>query len=580
MFDPLRATPSRLSAEAAVALPRVALLSLLVAFLLPGLFARDLWPEDASAFGRMWTMAHGKAADWWLPNVAGLATPQDGPLPFWFGAWAIRLLGPWIGDPAASRLSILAWFAIAAVALWAATRRLARGEAAQPLTPAFGRAADTADFARVLADIAVLLFLSTLGILLTLHVTNTDTASIALVAACLFGLSLATDWPLAGALLTGVCVGAMALSRSPVLAGGLLIGCDLGLALCACRARPRWLVVLACTLVAVAIAACWPIYALNFFGPAARHYLTAWSHWLSTSHGLLTLDDGAWLLRNASWYVWPLWPLAAWALYSWRHHLNTPHIAVPACILAGLILSLLSSSPLQESKLVLTIAPMAVLAAFAAPTLRRALQQCVDWFAIAVYTLFIVFVWAYFMALITGSPPAMARSVMRLMPGHTPDPSTAPLILALAVTGFWIGLIVWRVRGRPAFLWRGAWLSAAGMTSLWLIAVALYLPAANYNRSYKVLAEQVGRRIGASECTLAVGLSLPMRAIFAYEGGVHFARNGEGAACRYAVQPQYRRSGAAPPPVSPNASWDLVWEGRRAVRSDEIWRIWRLARRP
>ena len=124
-FDRDRPTPSRLSAEAAVALPRLALLMLLAVFALPGVIGRDLWPEDASAFGRMWTMAHGTAADWWFPNVAGLATPQDGPFPFWLGAVAIRTLGRWLGEPEASRLSALAWFSVAALSMWGATRQFA-----------------------------------------------------------------------------------------------------------------------------------------------------------------------------------------------------------------------------------------------------------------------------------------------------------------------------------------------------------------------------------------------------------------------------------------------------------------------
>ncbi len=580
MFERHRPTPSRLSAEACAELPRFALLMLLASFLLPGLFARDLWPEDAAAFGRMWTMAHGSAADWWLPNVAGLATPQDGPLPSWFGAGTIHLFGAWLGDAAASRLSIPFWFALAASAIWACTGRFARGDAAQPLAPAFGREAVARDYARLLADVAVLLFISTLGILVTLHVTNSDTASMALVAAALYGLSLLGERPVAGAALTGLCVGAMALSRSPVLAGGLLLGCGLGMLVCA-GARPQRLQnVLVCTAIALATAASWPVVGLLVFKQPAQLFFASWGDWLSASHGLLTRSDGAWLLRNASWYVWPLWPLAAWALYAWRHHLRAPHIAMPASVLAGLALALATSAPLDESKLVLTIAPMAVLAALGVPTLRRSREQWMDWFAIAVFTLSIAFVWAYFLALITGTPRAMANSVTRLMPGHSPDASTVPLLVALAVTGFWIGLIVWRVRRRPPYLWRGAWLSAGGMTSFWLITVALFLPAADYNRSYRVLAEQVGRRISPGQCVLPVGVSVPVRAILAYQGRVHLARDGAANHCRYALQPQYRHIGSAPLPLNPDGSWDLVWEGRRAARPDETWRLWRLSRAP
>ena len=577
-FDRDRPTPSRLSAEGAVPLPRPALLALLLAFALPGVFGRDLWPEDAAAFGRMWTMAHGTLADWWFPNVAGMATPQDGPFPFWLGAAAIRTLGGWLGETTASRVAALLWFLLAAVSMWGATRRLAATEHAQPIAPAFERETEPSDHARLLADIALLLFVSTLGILVTLHVTSSDTVSVALVAAALYGLSLAPGWPIAGAALAGACAGALALSRGPVLAAGLLVGCDVGLALCGNR-RTSWLGVLVCTATALLIAAIWPVIAWWRLPHLAGPLGSVWLHTLSSMHGLPTPDDGIWLLRNATWYVWPLWPLAAWALYAWRHHLRVAHIAFPASVLAGLVLALAVAGPLDESKLVLTIAPLTVLAAFGFPTLHRAREQWVDWFALAVYTLFIAFVWAYFLALISGTPRAMAASVQRLIPGHTPDNSVLPLILALAVTGLWVALIVWRVRRHPQLLWRGAFLSAAGMTSLWLIAVTLFLPGANYNRSYRALAEQIGHRVPSGECVVAVGVSPAMRAVIAFYGKVRFAPDSAGSACRLALQPQYRRSGPTPLPVNPNGSWSLAWEGRRPARSDETWQLWRLGPR-
>jgi 4-amino-4-deoxy-L-arabinose transferase-like glycosyltransferase len=572
IFDRDRPTPARLSAEAAVPLPRPWLLVLLAAFALPGVFGHDLWPEDASAFGRMWTMAHGTALDWWFPNVAGLSTPQDGPFPFWFGAAAIRAFGGWLGEPAAARLSALVWFPLAALSMWAATRRLAAGEQAQPIAFAFGREAESGDYARVLADISVLLFVSTLGILLTLHLASADTVSIAIVAATLYALSIEPQRPVLGPALAGLGAVALALSRGPLMGAGLAAGCVLGLVLCS---RRRWLAALVCVAVALAGAAALMLWRMpQALGPVQWRWLQSFMAWSP-----LTASDGLWLLRNGTWYVWPLWPLAVWAVYAWRHHLRVAHIALPASVLAGLVLALLLSAPLAESKLVPQIAPLAVLAAFAFPTLRRTLEQWFDWFAIAVYTLFVAFVWAYFLALISGTPRAMAASVQRLIPGHSPGTSLLPLALALSVTGLWIALIIWRVRRRPRALWRGALLSAAGMTSLWLIAVALFLPAANYNRSYRTLALQIGRMVPPGECAFAVGVSAPLRAVIAFYGKVHFAPDGAAGACRLALQAQYRRGGAAPLPTNPSAAWTLSWEGRRPVRSDETWRLWQLAPR-
>jgi hypothetical protein len=116
------------------------------------------------------------------------------------------------------------------------------------------------------------------------------------------------------------------------------------------------------------------------------------------------------------------------------------------------------------------------------------------------------------------------------------------------------------------------------MTCLWLIAVALFLPAANYNRSYRVLAEQVSRHVPSGQCVVAVGMSASLRALMAFDGKLQFAHDGAAAGCHLALQPVYRRSGSAPLPVNPNGSWVLVWEARRPARADETWRLWRLAR--
>ena len=69
---------------------------------------------------------------------------------------------------------------------------------------------------------------------------------------------------------------------------------------------------------------------------------------------------------------------------------------------------------------------------------------------------------------------------------------------------------------RPALLWRGAFLSAAGMTALWLVAVTLFLPAADYNRSYRVLARKIGQKVPAGEC---VGLALALYIHWKYAAG-------------------------------------------------------------
>ena len=86
--------PVRLPAAATIALPRWAILTLCLLYILPGLIGRDPWKgPDAASFGVMWTMAHGNLNDWLWPHVVGLPMPEEGPLAYWLGALCIKIFG-------------------------------------------------------------------------------------------------------------------------------------------------------------------------------------------------------------------------------------------------------------------------------------------------------------------------------------------------------------------------------------------------------------------------------------------------------------------------------------------------------
>ena len=87
--------PFLVTSVEAARLPRWIPLLLSAVYVVAGLFGRDPWrSEDAAGFGIALTMATGSAIDWLLPNVEGELIPDVGPLPFWLGAIAIRLVAP------------------------------------------------------------------------------------------------------------------------------------------------------------------------------------------------------------------------------------------------------------------------------------------------------------------------------------------------------------------------------------------------------------------------------------------------------------------------------------------------------
>ena len=173
--------PALVTRDAARRLPRLALLLFCAAYVLPGLFGRDPWRgADLNAFAPMLAMAEGRA-DWWMPTLGGLPV-EAARLPLWIGAAAIRAL-PMLDPALAARLPFALLLVLTLVAVWYATFHLARSDAAQPLPLAFGGEASPVDYARAMADGALLALIATLGLLQLGHETTPELAQLAAVGA-------------------------------------------------------------------------------------------------------------------------------------------------------------------------------------------------------------------------------------------------------------------------------------------------------------------------------------------------------------------------------------------------------------
>lgn len=568
-----RSSPARVSIAAAAKLPRWIMVALLAAFMVPGLVGRDPWSlEDMTAFGVMWTMANGGAMEWWMPSLVGIPRAEEGPLPFWLGALLLKLIGPLIGDISAARLVNLFWFLVTCAALWYATYRLARRGDAQPVAFAFGGEATPRAYGRMLADVSVLLLLATFGVLVRLHETGAETALIALTCVVIFALAKSLDQPWSGTAIAGLALGAVALTRGLLPAAVLLATAMTFVALQGRKRALRNLLMLGLALM-VPVVWYWGAHAL--FPREAPAYFTAWRDWNAASVGLPSVDSLIWLGRNLGWYTWPLWPFAAWTLYSWRHHLRQPHILLPVLGAASGIVAIVLSSVPGDREFQLAVPGLVILAAFGASSLKRSAEDAIDWFSIALFSLALAAIWLYFVAWNFGTPPKMAASVARLAPGVEPSFVPWSLALALAFTLAWSALVVWRVRFRPAVLWRGPLLAAGGLTAAAGVALLLFLEPINSNRSYAAaaatLAEQL-RRVNADQCVQAHRLPNGVKAMIAFHGGVRFEQPGESGLCKVALQRDSRRSSLDDAP--PTGDWELAYELTRRARFDESFRIW------
>ena len=186
-------TPALVTQRAAQRLPRWALMLLCAAYLLPGQFAREPWKNaDITAFGYMASLADGRSP-WTAPALAGL--PGDGALlPYWLGALSIKLL-PFIDAANAARVPFALLLAATLALIWYSTQHLARTEAAQPVAFAFGGEASPLDYARALADGAVLATIASLGLLQLGHETTPELVQLSGVALFMWVLAAAPTRP-------------------------------------------------------------------------------------------------------------------------------------------------------------------------------------------------------------------------------------------------------------------------------------------------------------------------------------------------------------------------------------------------
>ncbi|MGL6111560.1 MAG: hypothetical protein ACRC2B_15830 [Rubrivivax sp.] len=522
-------TPALVTQRAAWPLPRLPLLILCAAYVLPGMFARDPWRNaDITAFGYMLSLAEGRSS-WLTPSLGGM--PAEAALwPHWLGALFVYVLSPWVDPALAARIPFAALLALVLVLTWYTTFQLARTDAAQPVAFAFGGEARTVDYARAIADAAVLALIASLGLLQLGHETTPELAQLFGVSLFLWSLAAAPYrvWKVRAAVFCALVL--MASSGAPFMAMAM------GLCGALVCARSRYKVVRAHTP--------WVLIA-TLTGALLAWWLGAWAWRVDIRLDVRQLFR---IGRLWLWFMWPAWLLAAWTLWRWRQYLQHRHVSVPLLTVAVAMCSSLGMGA-SERALLLGLPGLAVLAAFALPTLNRSTAAAIDWFSMILFTLCAGALWVIYLSVQTGIPAKPAANIARLAPGFTPIFSWLALILALLATASWVWLLNWRTERHREALWKSLVLPAGGVALCWLLLMTLGLPILDYARSNRALVDRLARHVPVRECIAAPGQTLPLIAALEYFGRyrVDAATSAQHTRCSYLVRVEpVNRAPAAP----------------------------------
>lgn len=570
----LRSTPARISATAAVKLPRLFLLAVGLVYILAGLFYRDPWKtEDVTGLATMLTALANN--DWILPHVGNIAHAEDGPLVTMIGTLSIYIFAPvfefFFGTVnsaiIASRLPNLLWFGITTASIWYGTYLLGRRSDAQPFALPFGGEPTAKDYGRMLADAALLLIVATIGIVWRMHETSAVPATIAFIALAYYAFARMIDHPLSGAITLGIAIACGFLNRNWLASLPIIIAIlPIFIFNQELRLRAKWLALSA--ILALLIIASWWL-------PASQSYwTTSWMLWAKRAFSWPNTHDSLSIIRDLPWFLWPTWPLAILALWRWRKWLTSCHILIPGAVLLGSLATLLLANNPFEPEYSLMAVPCAILAAFSLPTLKRGLVNAFDWFAVMCFSLTAATVWLGWIALQIGWPAQIAANIARQTHGlyvHIAWPATT---LAIIGTIAWCVLVIWRLRNHPAGLWRGTALSAGGLITTWLLLATLWMPALDYARSYREVSASleiaIEENLQPGECVRSVDLGSGQRASFLVFNQLEFSSNGNCDLLLQQLDPDSIKNGTAG-----FDSYTTIWEGRRTPDRHEMFRLLR-----
>jgi 4-amino-4-deoxy-L-arabinose transferase-like glycosyltransferase len=510
---------------------RAALALLALGFALPGLVGHDPWKSSDAVAIEIASQMH-RSGDWLMPRVAGEPWLEDPPLYHWVALVFAKALGWAVPFHGAARLAS-GFFVLAAA--WFAWRA--------------GGAA------------AALVLIGSVGLIVHAHEALPELATLAASCAAFFFFFKAQEKPLAAGLGFGGSLGIAFLATGWTAPASLGLAALAASALCpSLRASAGLRFLVAAAGIALPLAASWPIVLqLREPGLAAQW----WASMMQPRGDFLA--NLRYFLATASWFAWPAWPLALWALWAGRARLLEPRAFAPLAASVLALAAIARAGPAQDVNAVVLLAPLALLAAQGVERLRRGAANALDWFGVMTFTACAGLVWLGYVAMMTGVPPRVANNFAKTAPGFVPQFELLPFAVALAFTLAWLWIAFFTA---PSPV-RGVTRWAAGVTLLWGTFATLWLPWADYQKSYRSVALQLKSKIPpGARCVARVGLGLPQRAALSYHAGIRTVA--ERANCDYVIiqgSPREERG-------APGAGWVKLADVGRPGDKSERYRLY------
>lgn len=513
-------------------LPGVAVAIACGLYLVAGALGHDPWKtDDALHLGVAWGFHSGDS--WLIPRIAGDAWAGISPLYHWIAAilaWLMQWALPFHDG---ARLASVVFGAVFLYLLYRAAVLL------------YGKEAGLA---------APALAIGTVGLLVPIHDAQPAIAILSAAALAYLGLARMPETPLPSAAVLGVGIGL------GVAADGLSGTAPLLPLLLLPLVQRRWVAFFIALYVAIAVAALWP----TFVALRTPDHLVSWWNEELRAVALHPKAFNRDHLELLGWFAWPVLPISLWAFWIGRRQWRDWNLLVPVAGAFSALLWFAAHDPRPLMALPL-LPPLVLLGCFGVHRLRRGASNALDWFGMMTFSLAIALIWLGGIAMWTGFPARIAHNFAKLEPGYEAQFSLPAVVFALAVTGAWVAAIV----KLPRSPWRTALRWAAGLTAMWSVLVALWMPWIDYGKTYRGVAMSLRAAVPADAgCIGRRGVGLAQRAIIDYFTGLRTVPASKIADCGWLL------AQGSPKETAP-AGWTKVWEGHRPGDKSERLRLYR-----
>ena len=531
--------------------PFIFVITLALAYLLPGLIGHEPWKQDETyIFGMVYHML--QSGDWVVPQVAGEPFLEKPPLYYWVAVIFARLNSGWLPLHDGARLAT-GLFSALTLLFTGLTARLWWGDGN-------GR-------------YAVIALIASFGLLFESHIMITDVPMLTGFAIASYGFALSLRRPRLAGWWLGIGAGIGFLSKGLLVPGALgVTAVLLPLLFANWRRREFMQTLLIASVVALPWLLIWPI-ALYLRSPEL-FYVWFWlnnvGRFLGFSVPQLGADNSPWFWpKTLPWFAFPVLPLAIISLWQQRDRLcRSEPLQYGLIAFAVYLLVMQVSASARTAYGLPMLISLAILAVPAINTLPGHLNRYGDYFSRLLFTPLVIISWyVWGMMIFTGKPPAwdvLARGLP--MDFIMPLQPMAVTIAALATSAY---LAAWR--WLPRLSSRAVVSAASGITLFWILFATLWLPWVDNAKSYRGVYMSMQPHLPATyRCIASQGLGESTRPMLEYYLGILTQRRElhPDADCDVLLIDGLAKQ----PPNDLARNWQLVWDGARPGDDEE--RFW------